>query len=245
MRPFTLLEFHFFSLWNWRASYLGRFLEPIAYLAFLTAGLSRSVAVPDGDYLGFATAGLFCFIAFRSATSTVSDVANDRKWGVTAIYTLQGGSMAGYLASILMFGALVFAAQIIIVIAVGSALFGFAAIGGPPLLARAAMGLLLVAGWIGIGAAVAARVQSYAVRDLVITVTSLPVVLSAPLFYPLASVPPYLHAIALANPLTYQVGWMRSGPAGPTLLFATVWAVGALSLALVMLSRADRVSRER
>lgn len=182
MRPFTLLKFHFFSLWNWRSSYLGRFLEPIAYLVFLTAGLSRSVSVPDGGYLGFATTGLICFIAFRSATSTVSDVANDRKWGVTAIYTLQGGSMIGYLASVLMFAALVFTAQVAIVIGVGSAIFGFDEIGGPSLLARAALGILLVGGWVGIGAAVAARIQSYAVRDLVITVTSLPVVLSAPLF---------------------------------------------------------------
>lgn len=57
--------------------------------------------------------------------------------------------------------------------------------------------------------------------------------------------PGYLHAIAQLNPLTYQVGWMRSDGAAPAFLFASAWAVSALVVALLMLSRADRVSRER
>ncbi|MGV8912426.1 MAG: ABC transporter permease [Rhodoglobus sp.] len=244
MRPITLAKYHFLSLWNWRSSYIGRFIEPLAYLAFLAAGLSSSVVLPSGNYPEFVLAGMACIVTFRAATSSLSDVANDRKWGVFAIYSMQGGSTLGYLASILMFAGAVYAAQMTLLIALALALFGVSAFSVAALLGIFLLGLLVAVGWIGFGAAVGARVQSYSARDLIVTLTTLPVILAAPLFYPLDGAPTYLVWISRANPLTYQVGWMRT-PEWESVALATMWAVAGIIVGVVALRSADRVSRER
>lgn len=247
MKSLTLARYHFLSLWNWRSSYLGRFLEPIAYLVFLTAGLSAGRLEGSSSFLEYAMPGIICFVAFRSATSTVSDVANDRKWGVLAMYTMHGGSVRGYLASILLFTSAVFVGQVALLFAIGTALFGFSQLGGLTLVPMSCLALVIVIGWASIGAAVGARVDSYAVRDLVVTVTALPVVLSAPLFYSLDFAPEYLRIIASANPLTYQVAWLRSVTESPLTasFWAAAWAVAAATTALIALRFSERLSRER
>ena len=244
MRPLRLTKYHFFSLWNWKSSYIGRFIEPLAYLAFLAGGLSGAGVLQQGRYPAFVLAGMACIVCFRAATSTLSDVANDRKWGVFAIYTLQGGNVAGYLFSILVFAGAVFAAQMVLLVLLSVVLFGSAAI---PILTAVwivLLGLLVTVGWVGLGAAVGARVQSYSVRDLLVTLTTLPVILAAPLFYTLTNAPNYLVWISRFNPLTYQVGWLRD-PAPLSLNFGLVWAVLGTAVGLLFLRSADKVSRER
>lgn len=97
------------------------------------------------------------------------------------------------------------------------------------------------------GSGIAALVQSYSVRDFVITVTALPIVLSAPLFYSLEAAPAYLRAIAAVNPLTYQVAWIRSDPGAvlAAVAGASVWAIVGMLFGLVLLTRTDRLTRER
>src|SRR5699024_12798161 len=73
-------------MWNWRAMYLGRLIEPIAYFAFLAPGVAGLSGGPLDEYMGFVLSGMACLLAFRAATNTLSDVANDRKWGVFAIH---------------------------------------------------------------------------------------------------------------------------------------------------------------
>lgn len=244
MRVLTLTKYHFLSLWNWRSSYIGRFIEPLAYLAFLAGGLSMSIVLPDGGYPAFVVAGMACIVSFRAATNSLSDVANDRKWGIFAIYSMQGGNTIGYLASICIFGGAVYLVQIVLLLIVAVVLFGASAV--PLAIASwtVAIGLLISIGWIGWGAAVGARVQSYSARDLIVTLTTLPVILAAPLFYPLEGAPPYLVWISTFNPLTYQVGWLRS-PEASTLLFAVGWAIVGIAAGWFFLKSADKVSRER
>lgn len=247
MKSTILVRYHLHSLWNWRSAYLGRFIEPIAYLLFLTAGLNSLISDQGPGYPRFAFLGILCFVAFRSATATVADVSNDRKWGIVAIYTMQGGRIGGYLLSIVLFSALVFLGQIVILMAVGFVVFGPDALGGWSLVGSTVIALLVVVGWVGFGAAVAARVQSYAVRDLVITVAALPLVLSAPIFYSLDRAPGYLRVVAALNPLTYQAGWLRSS--GLDLWGATaaagLWSIAGIIVAAIAITRADSLSRER
>ena len=109
------------------------------------------------------------------------------------------------------------------------------------------MGGLVTAGWVGLGALVGARLNSYDQRDLLITVTTLPVVLSAPLFYPLESVPGYLRAVAAANPLTYQVAWLRLDGWGPwsALAACVVRALVCGAAAVASLHTAEKITREQ
>lgn len=242
-KVFVLYRYHALSFWNWRSSYLSRFIEPLAYFAFLVAGVSGMVQQTTSEYPAFAFSGMICFLAFRSAPAALGDVANDRKWGIFAIYVLQGGGAAGYLASILLFVLSVIIVQIALIGVLSVLLFAMQI---PVALAlwQVAGGVLIAAGWIGFGAAVAAFVQSYSARDMIVVLVSIPLVLASPLFYRLSTAPVYLQILARLNPLTYQVAWLRT-PSGWTLLLSLLWACVGITLSGLALSRADRVSRER
>ncbi|OOP63733.1 hypothetical protein BMF89_05490 [Arthrobacter sp. SRS-W-1-2016] len=95
--------------------------------------------------------------------------------------------------------------QVLTLAGVASVLFGADVMQADKLFQLIALGVVIVVDWVGFGAAAGARIQSYSKRDLVITLTSLPVVLAAPLFYPLDSAPRYIKWLSAANPLTYQV----------------------------------------
>lgn len=244
MRSLILAKYHFASLWNWRSSYLGRFIEPVAYLLLLGSALGSRLQEVTGGYASFVLTGLVCLLSFRSATSSMSDVSNDRKWGVFAIYCMTGGGVLGYLVSVVLFAAAVFLGQLVLLVSCGLLVFGEAASSIDHVLRTAGMGLLLVAGWTGIGAAVGARVQSYSTRDLLVTVTSLPVILAAPLFYPIDGSSGFVRYIAPVNPLTYQVHWLRDSGAS-AMTYSALWATGWLLLAFFVLRGAERVSVER
>ncbi|NUP73157.1 MAG: ABC transporter permease [Sinomonas sp.] len=244
MRSLILTKYHFASLWNWRSTYLGRFIEPVAYLLFLAASLGSHLREPTGGYGTFVLTGLVCLLSFRAATSSMSDVSNDRKWGVYAIYSLSGGGSLGYLLSVVLFALAVFLCQLVMLVFFGLLIFGEGVSSVNQALATSGKGLLLVGGWTGIGAAVGARVHSYSTRDFLVTITSLPVILAAPLFYPIDDSSGFVFYVASLNPLTYQVGWLRDSDPS-TILFSALWAAAALLLAFFMLRGAERVSSER
>lgn len=242
-----LAPYHAVSMWNWRNIYIGRLIEPVAYLVFLVAGIGGLVG-PDGaaSYVAFAIPGLLCLIAFRAFTGAVADVSNDRKWGVFAIFMMQGGTALGYIVSIMIVALVLFIGQTIVALL---AALGVAALGGPSInlfqfLPVIPIAALVAAGWVGIGAVLGALVQNYASRDLITTLTTLPAVLSAPLFYPRETAPAYLQVINAINPLTYNVAWMRD-PSWLSLLAAALWAGMGTLAAVFALGRAERVSRER
>lgn len=242
MRSIILTKYHFASLWNWRTSYLGRFIEPVAYLLFLSTSLRGPLEGLTDGYGEFVLTGLACLLSFRAATASMSDVANDRKWGVFAIYILQGGRASGYVVSIFLFACVIYVAQFMLLVACGYATMPAVM---PPFISTlkiAMFGLVFVLGWCGIGAAVGGRVDSYASRDLLVTVTTLPVILAAPIFLPLDGT--WVGLVAAFNPLTYQVTAMRD-PSWDGVLLATAWAIGGFVVSLLLLRSADRVSRER
>lgn len=246
-RCLALSRYHFLSLWNWRTSYYGRFVEPLAFLAFLVAGLDGTIATADGmSYTRFAFLGMIGFMSFRSATAVLSDVSNDRKWGILAIFGLYGGSLISYVGSIVLFAVAVFGAQVLVVAGVAALLFDpldlfdqYWTVG--------LVGLLLCLGWIGVGVAIGARVDSYARRDFLVTMSALPMVLSAPIFFPLDDANFFVRAVSFINPLSYQVSWVRDadGLISAEVALAMIWATAGLAVGYVLLRGADRLSVER
>ncbi|WIK63778.1 ABC transporter permease [Gleimia hominis] len=247
VRSVILTKYHLASLWNWRSVYLSRLVEPVAYFVFLVAGISGMVSnVLFADYALYALTGIFCLLAFRTFTFTVSDVSNDRKWGVYAIFNMQGGSPKAYLLTIITVSELVFSVQVAILMLAWGVTDSVNVSGNSFIMTLRSVGIafFIVGGWSGIGAAIGALVDSYSTRDMISTLTSLPIVLSAPLFYTLDSAPEYLVYIAQINPLTYHVQWVRDADTN-TLIFAIVWALVCFLIGTFALQRADRVSTER
>ncbi|MDO4241947.1 MAG: ABC transporter permease [Microbacteriaceae bacterium] len=239
--------YHLCSMWNWRAVYLGRIIEPLAYFAFLLTGVSGMVA-PElrPHYMQMAASGILCLLAFRAFTVAMSDVANDRKWGVFAAFSMQGGRPAAYLGSVILSALAMFLVQVGVLAIAALLVPGVLAELGDLAGLAGQLGLLLpiFAGWVGFGAVLGACIQGYAMRDLLTMLVTLPVAMAAPLFWSLAHAPEWLRAVALANPLTYNVGWVRE-PGPVSLAWAAGWALCGLVLGSLALARAEKTTRER
>ena len=98
--------------------------------------------------------------------------------------------------------------------------------------------------WLGVGASVGARVDSYAKRDAITTLTSLPLALSAPLLMPVDTNIGLLRVITALNPLSYQVALVRSASWWSVLALAG-WAIFGLCLVGILLRTGSQLTSER
>jgi len=114
----TLTEYHLRSMKNWRSLHYGRLIEPFLYLGLLLAGVNGLV----GDltwhgqrmsYAAFAFPGILLHVALRSWAAMVSDVANDRKWGVYALARMHGLGLLGYATSLIVAATVSVGAQVL------------------------------------------------------------------------------------------------------------------------------------
>ncbi len=204
---------HLRSLWNWRSVYLGRLIEPLAYLAFMVVGLNatvasttyRGVALPYGAYV---VPGIVALLGVRAGTSAVSDVSNDRKWGVYAFARLAGSSASGYFLSLALAALPLAYLQALSILILTLIVLPGVCVANLAVVAILALPFYLAC-WIGVGALMGALINSYSQRDLILSLVNLPIILTAPIFFSLDTVPPFLKALALANPLTYQSDLLR------------------------------------
>jgi ABC-2 type transport system permease protein len=244
----TLAHFHLLSVWNWRTTYLSRLLEAPAYFLFMVAGLTALAAgsrVEGMGYEDFAYAGVLVVIAIRALFWTMGDVANDRKWGTYAIARTISASFTEYVSSVVAANGAVAAAQILLIwvlkqlVARGSALRDLEMAG-----LALAVSLLTVLG----GCALGFAVNSYSKRDLLTSLFSLPLVLTAPLFFSVQGLPGYMRVLTDINPFTYFVRIVRA-PAlgqvpGSSLTGAAVSLAVVVAALLVIKDRHELSSNE-
>ncbi|MFS0614354.1 ABC transporter permease [Lederbergia ruris] len=246
------VEFYFRGLWNWRTIMYGDLLQPIIYLIFLAAGMqnvvgniniNENISVP---YMAFAFSGLIGLIAFRSWPSITFSVANDRKWGTFALKILNGYTPFQYIISTSVVGILLFVSQAGLLLIMGLILGIRFSISN--ILMCLLMSVCSVTFWAVIGTAIATFVQNYQQRGLIITLTTLPMVFAAPIFYPLENIPLYLKIIAHINPLTYHVNSIRSALFGSLDLVNASVVIIAMIIAIFFgiwcVSKAEVLSKE-
>ncbi|ROP33621.1 ABC-2 type transport system permease protein [Couchioplanes caeruleus] len=246
-RPFAavavhLTAFHAASWWNWRNSNLGRLVEPLIYFAFLCTSLRGVVTVEGGgdSYLRFSYVGMLGYVSLRVGIATLVDVANDRKWGVYAIARMDGRSAGAYLASLV-------AANLVLMAIQAAALLGLLALFAPTQVTPSVWSVtaLALAGsvfWSMTGAVLAFGVSSYSRRDLISTLSLLPLALTAPIFYPTDVMPPVVRAMAYVNPLTYELDALRSALNGSSNVAATAAFLLATASMAALLSFVARRS---
>lgn len=253
MRVLNLTGMHLRSLWNWRSVYLGRLIEPLAYLAFMVVGLNASVAQVSyhGHALGYGeyvVPGILALLGVRAGTAAVSDVSNDRKWGVYAFARLADISPGGYFVSLVLAALPLAYVQALSIVLL--ALLLLPGVGVSVLAVSALLALpLFLTCWIGVGALMGALIHSYSQRDLILSLVNLPIILTAPIFFSIDSAPIFLQVMAMLNPLTYQANLLRD------LTLHIPWqfnGVVALALALMFaalsvtaLARSEWLTAER
>ncbi len=227
-----LARFHLLSIWNWRTSHLSRVIEAPAYFLFMVTGLSTlagGARIDDMTYDDFAYAGVLVVIAIRALFWCMGDVANDRKWGTYAVARTAKVSFAQYIGSILTANGLVAVVQLLAILVLKQLLGR-----GNPLqdVKMALLAVLVCSLTVLTGCALGFGVNSYSKRDLLTSLFSLPLVMTAPLFYSLDNVPAVMKVLAAVNPFTYCVLLVRS-PA--TASFPVEAVTGCLVTALLVI----------
>ncbi len=258
-KPFrTLQGLPFQKVWPVLVSYearaisLSRFhmltlaVYPLAYLLLLGAGIS---GLASG---GSSEPGRFASMLAYIAPGTIAMQANapfatmmyryqgERQAGLLALKLVQGVSPVTYLVSMTTVPVLQYLGQSLVVIA------GALALG-------VRMSLLQVTTWLGFGILAAVTwaclggwlvflIKRQNTRMALTSMISLPLVFSAPIFYPLESMPTYLRVLATVNPLTYQVELMRGGGqlGFPISFSVTVGLmIAAVSVLAVLIARSE------
>ena len=236
----TLSRFHLLSVWNWRTSYLSRIIEAPAYFLFLVTGLAtlnRGHLVDSMSYDDFAFAGVLMVIAIRGLFWSMGDVANDRKWGTYAVSRRADVGFSQYILSILCANGIVALLQIIAISVLKQALYhGHLLVD----MTMAILSLLVALMAILAGCSLGFGINSYSKRDLLTSLFSLPMVMTAPLFYSLNSVPPFMQGLAAINPFTYGVQLVRSPAVGGFPLAAVAGCAATTAATVVALCIAGR-----
>lgn len=253
MKVLNLAAMHLRSLWNWRSVYLSRIIEPLAYLAFMVVGLNASVTqLPYQDqtlgYGEYVVPGIIALLGVRAGTAAVSDVSNDRKWGVYAFARLAGLSSGGYFVSLMLAALPVTYIQALSIMILALILLPGVGVGILAMSTLLALPLFLMC-WIGVGTLMGALIQSYSQRDLILSLVNLPIILTAPIFFSLEAAPAFLKVVATLNPLTYQTNLLRDLALGiPWHLNGAVVIVLALmfaTLSVVALAHSEWLTAER
>lgn len=185
-------------------------INPLVYLLFLGVGLSSTL--DDPGYLRFLFPGLVVMQASAGISHIVARVVTERRWGLAA-YKLQAGVPAGaYFLAMMVPGAVLYLFQVCVIIvaafAVGLRLSVLA------IVVIACVGLVAIWFWQCFGYCLTGLIKDYQTRNFVLSLLTLPLTFSAPVFYSFDSAPALLRAVALCNPLTYQVNVARATMSG-------------------------------
>ncbi len=213
---------------------IGSLGMPFFFLAFLGAGFSSVFSLPGMEgvnYLQFLAPGVIGMVMLFASMFAGISVLWDRQFGflkeimVTPVsrLSIMLGRVAGGVTTALVQGLL------ILVIGIG---MGIAVPGPLGFLSALMMMLLISVSFISIGLIFASLMEDMQGFQLIMNFLIMPVFLLSGALFPLTSAPDWLHALSLANPLTYGVDGLRLSLIGfsqfPLWLDASVLAVFGL-----------------
>lgn len=232
-RALSRLEFYGAGLNKWER-WVSFFVSPVAYFAILGMGLSGVLG--GADYLAFVGPGIIVMQALSALSQMIYRVVIERRWGLAAMKLQAGVPLSSYFLSLLVPRVLVYIVQGLTVAfcmlmsgtlhSVTSILFLLLGVLGASLCSVF---------WCSVGIIITSIVTNYQTRDFIVSIMMLPLTFSAPVFYRLENAPRFVQLLSTANPLTYQVEWVRgicNGDFGWTNLIVvllTTMLIGVLS----------------
>lgn len=212
---------------------------PLAYLLLLgagIAGLASGVTMEPGQFvsgMAFIVPGIIAMQANAPFASMMYRYQGERQAGLLALKLVQGVTPVTYLIGMTTVPVLQYLGQSAVVVA-GALALGVR-FNTPQLASYFGFGMLAAVTWACLGGWLVFLVRRQSTRMAITRLISLPLVFSAPIFYPLESMPAYLRIFATLNPLTYHVELMRAGgELGFALSFSVTIAL--MLLAVVVLA---------
>ncbi len=186
--------------------------EPIFYSIFVVTALASRGGSVQLDLATFLAIGVIGIQCVRMLTQVIFRWTLERKWSLGSLKLSSGVPRLGYYLGMLFVPLVSLLVQVLCVLGVALFITSFQLnIQVLPLL----MGVLLCGlFWSALGCVLTAIIKSYKTRDFVVAMLFTPLMFSAPTLYSLEQVPTLLHVIAYINPLTYQLGFLRSAAGG-------------------------------
>lgn len=226
-------------------------IHPLVWTAFVAAGLREVVTLPGtygetGDYLAFVIPGILGMLAFASFADVLYRATIDRRWGLLGLKLVFGTGPLGYVLGMTIMALTMQLAKTLVVLPLIVLLGGDLDVLN--VLGLALTSLPAVISWSCIALIATAGIRNYHHRDLVVTLSIMPLTFSAPIFFAMESMPAYLQWIARINPLTYQVTAMRDAflgqAAGAALGISCGLAVVTIAVSALVVKRADLLPTE-
>ncbi|VVB88495.1 ABC-2 type transporter [uncultured archaeon] len=196
--------------WRSKSRIIGSLATPFFFLIILGAGFSSSFQLPGGgrfdkSYLAPGLIGMA--ILFSSLMGGVS-IIWDREFGflkeiliapVSRFFVALGKAVGGVTTSMIQ-------GVLIMIIA---RLIGIEYTSIPGVLASIPVMFISGIGFIGLGIALASKIDSHEGFQMVMSFLTMPLVLLSGAFFPITNLPAWLRVLVYANPLTYGVEALR------------------------------------
>ena len=191
-----------------RSRIIGSLATPLFFLIIMGSALGSAMTLSSGRYIDYMAPGIIGMsVLFSSLMGGVS-IIWDREFGflkeilvapVSRIFTALGKATGGVTAAMIQGTLLMFISGYIGVnyISIPGQLFC--------ILIMFIMGL----GFIGMGMALASRIDSHEGFQMVMTFLTFPMLMASTAFYPMDNLPSWLGVPVRLNPLTYGIEAMR------------------------------------
>ena len=188
---------------------------PLMLLGVLGTGISEldPARVRDGDYTSFLVPGIMVMTALFSSTFSSASFYQDRDSGMLKVFLVSPHSTVVVLLGKSLAGVVIGSVQALAILAIASAFpaidlpwqYGFV----PSLLLALATVIGLNVLLSGLAQVLASRIRTMQGFHLVMNLVLFPLLFFSGAFFPLADLPRWLYALALANPLTYAVDLLQ------------------------------------
>jgi ABC-2 type transport system permease protein len=229
---------------KWRPHLYMLFVQPMVYLFLF--GTMMETAVPSIEhrgihvpYLTFVLPGLIAMQAFNHFSTALTETSNERRWGVLRQYALLSVHPVDYIAAKFLANWCVLVCQVIMMVT-GTWIMGHSAGTFVTVLAMMAVASVASFTWTSLGVGIGILIEHEEKRSTITTLVTLPVIMTASVFYSMETAPPVLLALSWMNPLNYQAKLMREvllgltdgSKGGIALVFAICFGVFLAVLAL-------------
>lgn len=223
--------------WRSKSRIIGSLATPLFFLVFLGAGFSSSFQVEgrpfDRSYLAPGLIGMV--VLFSSMMGGVS-IIWDREFGflkeiliapVSRFFVALGKAVGGVTTSVI---------QGILIMCIAW-LMGIEYQSLSGVIAAIAVMFVSGIGFIGLGIAVASRIDSHEGFQMVMSFLTMPLVLLSGAFFPISKLPGWISLLVYANPLTYGVEALRYFLLGESIIpiFRSITILLAFALAMTFL----------
>ena len=190
---------------------------PLAYLLVfgvgMSAALGRDFAGMGAGYSDFFLAGVLGMASFGIASNTAWSLFMDRDNGIFYEMLTYPISRAAYLIGKVLFNTLIALVQALVTVVLAAVLLGVHVrwSGTPLLVAGVIVG---TAGWFFFYAIFALRIRRNDAFNTVTSIFYFVFLFASSMFYPVEPLPAAFRAVAMANPITWQVDVLRFATIG-------------------------------